>query len=386
MEQLRTITRALWGTPRPSILSTLPVEILFIIAEFLSLENVARLRQTSHFLANTLEQYLYAHAATHKLPGRSRMVLDWAAEKGHVSILQKIDKYGNQNSGLNHHSSSTIPPKCKTRALSHAAKRGQTDAVSFLLRMGAEIDGTVAVEDSYQCTALHRAAKHGHIETATLLLDRGADIHIRCNASDSAALEHAARLGEREMVLLLLDRGADIHAPALVANAVFSENIDLVRALLDRGATIDDSWHYRRSAIHWTMPYGRVNMPMLKLLLARGIEPNVRDHERGETVLHWAAYEGNVETVGLLLANGANADIANHQGKRPLHTAIEGLIGQNDGGTIIRLLLEAGADPLSDGCPDGTPVGLARRLRAQSDIIGLLVSETKTMTGTMAYQ
>lgn len=304
------------------------------------------------------------------------MILDWAAEQGHIPILEKIDKYGNQNDNPN--ASTTIPPKCKTRALSHAAKRGQTDAVMFLLGMGAELDGTVAVEDSYQCTALHRAAKHGYIETATLLLNRGADIHIRCNASNSAALEHAARLGEREMVLLLLDRGADIHAPALVANAVFSENIELVRALLDKGAGIDNSWHYRRSAIHWTMPYGRANMPMLKLLLGRGIDPNVRDHERGETVLHWAAYEGNVEAVGLLLANGADADVANHQGKGPLHAAIEGPGSQSDGEIIIRLLLDSGTDPLSEGSPAGTPVDLARRLRTQGNIIGLLEAAAET--------
>lgn len=345
MEQLRTITRILWGPPRPSVLSTLPVEILLIIAEFVNLEDVARLRQASHFLATALEPYLYAHAATHKLPGKSRMVLDWAAEKGHISVLEKIDKYGNQNDN-NHYAGTTIPPKCKTRALSHAAKRGQTDAVAFLLDMGAEINDAVAVEDSYQCPALHRAAKHGHIETATLLLDRGADIHIRCNASDSAALEHAARLGEQEMVLLLLDRGADIRSPALIASAAFAENIELVRALLDRGAAIDDSWHYRRSAIHWAMPYGRVNMPMLKLLLERGTDPNVRDQERGETVLHWAAYEGNVEVTALLLGNGADPDVVNRQRKRPLHAAIEGPSSQSDRETIIRLLLEAGADPV----------------------------------------
>lgn len=61
----------------------------------------------------------------------------------------------------------------------------------------------------------------------------------------------------------------------------------------------------------------------------------------GETALHHAAIQGNLEIVRLLLAAGAEPDLAGEHGFTPLHEAI--LQGHVE---IIRQLLAAGADPL----------------------------------------
>ncbi|KAL2834370.1 ankyrin repeat-containing domain protein [Aspergillus cavernicola] len=346
MKKLQRLTRW-WSKPPPEFpIWTLPLEILFIIAESLPLEDVARLTQTSHFFAHALEPYLYAHAATHLLARKPRMILDWAAEKDRLSVLEKIRTYGKHTGDR----LTVIPLKCKTRALSLAAKQGHTAAAELLLNMGAEINQAVPIEDSYHFTALHRAARRGHIGTATFLLDNGADLNIHGTPSESAVLEYAARWGQTEMVLLLLSRGADIKTPSLLANAVFSENIDLVRTLLNRGGEINGSWHCRLSAIHWAMPYSKPNIPMLKLLLERGIDPDIGDFDRDNTALHWAAGEGDVEVVKLLLEHGADVNIADNLGHRPLHCVAE----RTDGGgrerqkeRVLQMLLDAGADVLA---------------------------------------
>ncbi|KAL4914971.1 ankyrin repeat-containing domain protein [Aspergillus aurantiobrunneus] len=358
MGRLRRLT-SLWRKPPPSCpFTSLPLEILLVIAESLPLQDLARLVQTSHFFATTLEPHLYAHAATHIIPGKHRLVLDWAATKPRLSVLDKIRKHGKHTGNA----LTIIPPKCKTRALSFAAKHGHTAAAKILLDMGAEINQVVPIEDSYQFTALHRAARRGHIETATFLLDHGADLSIRGSPNESAVLEYATRWGQTEMVLLVLSRGADIKTPSLIANAVFSENIDLVHTLLDKGAEINGSWHLRLSAIHWAMPYSKPNIPMLELLLQRGIDPNIGDLDRGNTVLHWAAMDGFGDVVELLLEHGADVNVADHVGHRPLHMAAEGPesgVRYREMERIVRMLLDAGADALATNGQGELPLDFA---------------------------
>ncbi|KAL4783319.1 ankyrin repeat-containing domain protein [Aspergillus varians] len=357
----------MWSTLPPQSripLSTLPVELLLIIAEFLPLQDVARLVQTSHFFANALEPYLHAHTATHIIPGKRRMVLDWAAERGQISILEKIRIHGKHTGDR----MTEIPIKCKTRALSFAAKRGQTAAAAVLLSMGAEINGAVPVEDNYHFPALHRAARHGHLEMVTFLLDNGADLNIHGTPGESTVLEYAARWGRTETVLLLLSRGADIKTPSLIANAVFSENLDLVRTLLDRGAEINGSWHRRLSAIHWTMTHSEPNLPMLKLLLERGIDPHTGCLDLGRTVVHVAAAMANVGAMELLLQHGADPNLVRGQYQRPLQLAVADTNASsrvNDQEAVVRLLLDAGRTPLH-----------ASRKRAGSGAVALLEEAT----------
>ena len=60
----------------------------------------------------------------------------------------------------------------------------------------------------------------------------------------------------------------------------------------------------------------------------------------GTTALHWAAYQGDVETARLLLAAGARTGAANRYGVTPLALAA----GRGDP-RVVGALLDAGADP-----------------------------------------
>src|SRR5690606_29780241 len=85
----------------------------------------------------------------------------------------------------------------------------------------------------------------------------------------------------------------------------------------------------------------RRDMARVRALLVaeEGIDVNAFG-SNGTAALHWAARYGDLETVDWLLARGADPDLANDYGARPLAIAIEN--GHLD---LARHLLEAGADP-----------------------------------------
>jgi ankyrin repeat protein len=89
------------------------------------------------------------------------------------------------------------------RALMHAAWRGHTEAVKWLLSKGARAAG-----DPGRWGPLHYAAFAGHGEIAALLLENGADVNAR-TPNGSTALMMAVYEGKEDVVKQLLARGAD---------------------------------------------------------------------------------------------------------------------------------------------------------------------------------
>ncbi len=82
---------------------------------------------------------------------------------------------------------------------------------------------------------------------------------------------------------------------------------------------------------------------LARLLLARGVSPNVPTGERGP--LYRAARRGHREVARLLLEAGADPNASDRWGRQPLHAAIAGDRG------IVELLLNL---------PTGVRSGVAR--------------------------
>lgn len=84
----------------------------------------------------------------------------------------------------------------------------------------------------------------------------------------------------------------------------------------------------------------RDDLVTVQALLANGADVRAAQGD-GMTALHWAAYHGNADLAGAVLGAGADVAATTRIGAyTPLHLAAR--IGS---GSVVRLLLEAGADP-----------------------------------------
>ena len=89
------------------------------------------------------------------------------------------------------------------------------------------------------------------------------------------------------------------------------------------------------------------NTEVVKLLLERGADVNVKSTTDGSTALMWATQKGNMDIVKLLLKNSADVNAENDDGTTAHHIAIR------QGYTnIVQLLEKAGAEKSLSGYAD----------------------------------
>ncbi|CAM9469500.1 unnamed protein product, partial [Laminaria digitata] len=142
-------------------------------------------------------------------------------------------------------------------------------------------------------------------------------------------------------------------ANAAVFEGVIGGNMRRVHAALAAGASVNGSPELPGVPI--MVATTRDNVDMVNLLILQGADPEIpADHEmscpnsdfavrRGERALHLAAKRGNVDIACLLLKRArANPNATDQTGRTPLMAACATL---HNYAALVRLLLEAGADP-----------------------------------------
>ena len=161
------------------------------------------------------------------------------------------------------------------------------------------------------------------------------------------ALYAAAERGDAAGVRDLLGRGADPDEQGpgrrtAVTAAAYAGAASVVRLLVDAGADVDVQDETRANALLSTGETGDVSV--LREVLRAGPDLT-RTNRFGGTALIPAADRGHVDLVRALLETEIDVDHVNDLGWTALLEAV--ILG--DGGErhreIVRLLLEAGADP-----------------------------------------
>ncbi|KAJ5408380.1 ankyrin repeat-containing domain protein [Penicillium cosmopolitanum] len=168
---------------------------------------------------------------------------------------------------------------------------------------------------------------------------------IRDSPSDVTAIQAAASRNNIDVVRALLEKGADANAPAnklggmtALQTAVSRNNFEMVELLIQHGADVNGlpSPARGRTALQAAAEDGFVKLT--EYLIARGANVNApAAHDRGVTALQGAAIKGNIRIVEILLRCGAeiNGAPAIEQGR----SAIEGA-AENGRLHTLRLLLD----------------------------------------------
>jgi ankyrin repeat protein len=193
-------------------------------------------------------------------------------------------------------------------------------------------------------------------------------------------LHRAAEIGDLEALAAAVADGADLDArdaqgrtPLLVA--AHADQVAAFRALLEAGADVDLQDDLLDNPFLWAGAEGRLEI--LRLANDAGADPAITNRYGGIALIP-ASERGHIEIVRYLLdETDVDVDHVNRLG----WTALLEAILLSDGGPrhqeIVRMLLDAGADPdLADG--DGMKPLAHARAKGFREIAGLLEAADAT--------
>lgn len=136
----------------------------------------------------------------------------------------------------------------------------------------------------------------------------------------------------------------------------------LLEMIHDEDGFCENIKPYNESLLYHAAVNGK--MEMVELLLKKGCDPDAKN-EKGYTPLHAAALYGFTRVVEILLKNKAEVNTQDVYGNTPLQEAVSNYKNDMD---IIVLLIKNGANPLIRNHNGMSPFQLARVLNNEKAI------------------
>lgn len=178
--------------------------------------------------------------------------------------------------------------------------------------------------------ALSWAATFQQVKLASFLLENGYDFNAKKSQDALPPLGFAALSPNPKVLMEFVERGADVNATfndyytllALASqNAV---NTDGIKALLDRGARVDESGKNSKITPLMLASDANPNICVVEELLKAGANVNTQDSAlNGSTPIMYAAMGwGGRPVMELMLAKDADLKITTHDGATVLHAAM----------------------------------------------------------------
>ncbi len=247
------------------------------------------------------------------------------ASCGNFAMIQHLKNLGANINGQNKEGKSP---------LFRAAQSGHAEAVSLLIRAGANIN---AKNTKNEITAVMAATLGCHEEVVKTLINAGADVNIQRKDPADAPLHVALWLGNEKIVKMLLEAGANVSAkdingltPLEIAK---KKGHTQIIGLLNANSTDNNNLNpLKKETLE-------KNTEIVKLQTEADAKKTPADLSKA---LFIAIEEGNKQTVKELIAAGVNVNAKDKQGNTAL--LIASRFAQRELNEISHILLEAGAD------------------------------------------
>lgn len=181
-------------------------------------------------------------------------------------------------------------------------------------------------------------------------------------------LHFALKKDSPKTARLLLRRGMDPNETndrgyTALHMAAMWNTPDLTRRMIDHGARINVRSRSGMTPLYFASHYGHAET--VDLLLRQGADPDLATR-RGFTPLHRASYRAHPEVVRLLLEHKASVDQQTKAGFTPLHEVVRGSGKLKIRRTIVKLLLDHGADATVQDPRERTALEIARQNKYSS--------------------
>lgn len=287
---------------------------------------------------------------------KKQTALMWAAADGHAQVVDALIAAGAEvNARL----------RSGFTALFFAVRDGRSAVTRRLLDAGCDVNEVMRTHqasrfgrDPMRVTPLLLAVENGHFELAAQLLAAGADPNAQpagftalhaitwvrkpIRGDGDPPPRGSGKYSSLDMVRLLADAGADVNArfrrgkselgrftytgstPFLLAAQ--ASDVPLMKLLVQLGAdpklpNADGTTPLLAAAGVGALGDGdesagteEESIAATKFLLELGADIDAVD-QNGETVMHGAAYQSRADLAKLLVENGANVDVWNHENR-----------------------------------------------------------------------
>ncbi|WP_264686029.1 MULTISPECIES: ankyrin repeat domain-containing protein [unclassified Wolbachia] len=257
-----------------------------------------------------------------------------AVLKGHFGIFKYLVENGVSLEGKDH--------RCRP-SICDASYSGNLDILKYLIGKGVDINES----DNNGWTPLHFAAWRGYLEVANFLIEKGANINVE-NIFGRKPIHVAAENNNTNIIEFFLSKGMSIddvdrYGRTPLYCASWNGHLGVVKYLVEKGADVytqdkggktllDIATHQERSDVVDYLKQVQLNQELLiaaqygnfdevRDLVSQGASLNAK-YSNGMTVMHSAAYGGNLDIVKYFVADAKNSlEIKDNGGRVPLHYA-----------------------------------------------------------------
>ncbi|WP_168463972.1 ankyrin repeat domain-containing protein [Wolbachia endosymbiont of Ctenocephalides felis wCfeT] len=237
-------------------------------------------------------------------------------------------------------------------SLINAVEQNDLKKVKELVEKGADVN----VRNQYGQPLLHIANWYPHSGIREYLIEKGAS-------------EEEQVTTEQQIIELQETTSTTIFPEQLnleLVDAVEEPNLEKVKEYIEKGANVNTRNHIGETLLHAAAYQG--DLDIAEYLIEKGADVN-SDVERFGKPLHAAIVEGNLNMVELLLNSGANINVGGRYHSAPLLYAIE--VDQLE---VASFLINKGADVnVTEERSGKTPLHLAAE-KGRKDIVELLLS------------